>query len=161
MTAGSSHEAEYEPLRLTVEEIDDGEKEELEFAHPPNNYESRRFRILFYVATGLATFFGCLSALLILRLLTLQAAIGLIGKGFPTEFKDALRTIEYEQKVFTGDIALDRQTREVYHAVPEGEPRYFGDPEKYPGIDKNWKELLKSACLFAEQSINFANLHGR
>jgi hypothetical protein len=159
MTERSSDAAEYEPLTLAVEEIED-EKDELEFSYPPTYYGARRFRTLFFVTSGLATFFGCLSLFLILRLLTLQAAIGQISRGFPTEFKDAVRTIEYERRVFTGDVALDRDSRKVYHDVPEGQPRLFGDPRKYPEIDTNWKELLKSRCSVAEQNKNPTDSHG-
>lgn len=67
---------------------------------------------------------------------------------FPTDLQDAARHIGYEEKVFTGAIAFKRSTSsvEVYQDIPEGEPRYFGDPDLHPEIDDNWKDLLSSKC---------------
>jgi hypothetical protein len=64
-----------------------------------------------------------------------------------TDFEQARGAVEYEQRVFTGDIKLDRDTREVYHDVPKGEKRWFGDPAVYPEVDENWRDLLGCTSL--------------
>jgi hypothetical protein len=148
MTRRSSDDAEYEPLTLEIDHSNDEDKDVLEFSRRTSDYTAslnRKYRALFIVSTVLAIFFASLAGALIVRLLQLHAAIRQYRIGFPTEFKDALSSIAYEEKVFTGNFALNRTSREVYHDVPEGQPRYFGDPAKYPEIDQNWKELLKRA----------------
>jgi hypothetical protein len=144
MVERTSDDAEYEPLQLNQD--GENEIEDLDFLRPEKDYglsRNRKYKVLFYIAAVVVIFFAILSAFLIFRLLVLQAVIKEADRGFPTDFKDAQRSIAYEQVVFTGDFKLNKSSREVYHHVPEGQLRYFGDPEKYQEIDKNWQTLLQ------------------
>jgi hypothetical protein len=92
-----------------------------------------------------------LAIILGLRLQTLEQRIRELQintrQGFPTDLADAKPYIDYEERVFTGLIKMNETSGSLYHHVPLGKPRYFGDPEIYPEIDENWKDLLRSMLI--------------
>jgi hypothetical protein len=158
MAPTTRRDREYQPVGLDTETQEEAEEEEeknaalmyRDLAHR-HLVSYRRWRALFFVALAFALLFALTTAGLAVRTTRIKNALKVHldanrsePAGFPTDFKDAIGAIEYEEKVFTGDIILNRTSREVYHEIPEGEFRYFGDPAVYPEIDTNWKNLLKS-----------------
>jgi hypothetical protein len=155
MAPTTRREREYQRVGL-VREIHDESEEEKDEAVMYQDLAQRhlvryrRWRALFFVALAFAFIFALTTAGLAVRTMRIKNALEAYLDaeqskltGFPTEFKDALGAIEYEDKVFTGDIMLNHTSREVYHDIPEGESRYFGDPAVHPEIDTNWSNMLK------------------
>jgi hypothetical protein len=137
-------EVEYYSLRLSEDDplADETRQNAFSTSHSARRRltQPRDFKIPFIISSITA------SALAIICILQWRHTTTSGASFVATDFPDARRSIEYEQRVFTGDIKLDRSTRQVYHDVPKGEKRWFGDPEAYPEIDRNWKDLL--GCEF-------------
>ena len=146
----TSHDAVYAPLRDSSnenhedEEIDitelKSEASRYTYAHPTS-------RTPFLAAVVSTILLAILAVVLAVRLIHLERTLHNLPEdqcGFSTDLKDAVPYINYEERVFTGLIRMNKSSGSVYHYVPDGEPRYFGDPAIYPEIDNNWKDLLGS-----------------
>jgi len=144
-------EAEYAPIRESADGNEDDTTSTPGLRHEQATFNylasSRRSRTALVASALASVLFAILSIVLFLRIQRLQAAISDLQKlpaAPETDLKDARRYIEYEERVFSGLITLNKTSGTVYHHVPDGEPRFFGDPAVYPEIDQNWKHLLGS-----------------
>jgi len=155
MNSKTIEEAEYAPLHRDSSD----EHDESDTSVPITS--TRRFprthgsRTPCVIAFALILFLFTACAMLSLRIKDLERKLRELkrkdNRVLPTDFKDAVRYLEYEDKVFTGLIASNVTSNgtEVYLDVPAGQPRYFGDPAIYPEIDTNWKDLLGSKLLLS------------
>jgi hypothetical protein len=143
----SVEEAEQEPLYASSnEELDDIDSSTVKFSKLHSSYHNR---CLFIIGS-------LIIATLVFVCITLALRLDELGKklqdlqvtkcAFPTDVEDATRYIQFEEKVFTGAIAMNQTHNgfEFYQQVPDAEPQLFGDPALHPEIDANWKDLLSS-----------------
>lgn len=56
-----------------------------------------------------------------------------------TDFPDARKAIQYEERVFTGALTYDQDQHRIVR-LQDAEIEYFGRPS--PEIDQAWEELL-------------------
>jgi hypothetical protein len=145
----SVEEAEHEPLCAPLqEEFDDNNISSFRLSetHSSKRYGARYFSIIAMIIIVILVVY-CIT--LTLRLKELGMKLQDLQKNkcaFPTDVEDATRYIQYEQRVFTGAIAMNKTSNgiEFYQQLPEGEPRFFGDPAVHSEIDANWQNLLSS-----------------
>jgi hypothetical protein len=62
-----------------------------------------------------------------------------------TDLPDVRPFISYEERVFTGKFAYNKETGMVYREVDPSQPQYAGEPS--PEIDAAWAELLRGNGL--------------
>jgi hypothetical protein len=65
--------------------------------------------------------------------------------AFRTDLRDAHPYIAYEERVFSGKLAFNKEIGKVYRDVNPSEPQYFGLPS--PEIDNAWADLLRGMSL--------------
>ena len=66
------------------------------------------------------------------------------GSAFPTDFEDAKKAVEYEQRKYTGALVYDSDTKQAIR-LHDAEMEYFGEPSQE--LDEAWYSLLKGASL--------------
>lgn len=62
-----------------------------------------------------------------------------------TEIADALPFLQIEQRRFSGELAYNTTSRQLYRETNSAEPQYFGKPS--PGIDAAWHELMENEYI--------------
>jgi hypothetical protein len=59
---------------------------------------------------------------------------------YRTDFADARKAITYEERVFSGALKYNTETKDVFRDIDPSEPQYFGPPS--PDVDAAWDKLL-------------------
>jgi len=74
-----------------------------------------------------------------------------------TEIADALPFLQVEQRSFSGELAYNTTSKQLYREVNLSQPQYFGHPS--PEIDAAWHELMENEYIVMteEESAPFGD----
>jgi len=62
-----------------------------------------------------------------------------------TEIADALPFLQYEQRNFSGELAYNTTSKQLYRELDSSQPQYFGRPSAE--LDAAWHELMESEYI--------------
>lgn len=74
-----------------------------------------------------------------------------------TEIADALPFLQTEQRHFSGELAYNTTSKQLYREINPSSPQYFGQPS--PEIDAAWHELMENEYIVMteEEATPFGN----